>query len=435
MTKYILGEALRLKNGQINQNMLREVNVQILITKVPLSVHKGEVFEYDGHRVGKYMEGGGKVKTSTIAWEVQERECRMALIDKLSFQTSDDKTYYNHERMVQVKRGQAVYDSDCKVAGWSTDIRGLILVDGRKTIKIRSLTTDAVNINSHYQSQLNYLDREIERKIEERYQLSMDPQCKNIQASSVHQTVRLSHNEFSRNMGDVTVMFKCKEVTVTAANVTDRCFKQLRVNQDGRERYMDVNTRILLDRGTETYCSISAVPVVRDKNGVLLAYDPKPRSVKITDMMTIEKSHEGIERGLYPEESVTAWLDHAYIQGYAETVAVMMEDDGDNGVRTWREAAASVRDTYNVVKDFDLKDWIVGRNWEKFGRNCSIVVVIWIAIQGVAKIGQIMAIFAIGYGTDLPTKECVKHALCSECHVYTAVRALNKEENIEMKEI
>ena len=49
-----------------------------------------------------------------------------------------------------------------------------------------------------------------------------------------------------------------------------------------------------------------------------------------------------------------------------------------------------------MLKDFDLKDWIVGRNWEKFGRNCSIVVVIWIAIQGVAKIGQIMAIFAIG---------------------------------------
>ena len=174
--------------------------------------------------------------------------------------------------------------------------------------------------------------------------------------------------------------------------------------------------------------------MVRDKNGVLLAYDPKPRSVKITDMMTIEKSHEGIERGLYPEESVLAWLDHAYIQGYAETVAVMMEDDGNNGVRTWREAAASVRDTYNVVKDFDLKEWLLGRNWENFGRNCSIVVVIWMAIQGVAKIGQIMAIFAIGYGTDLPTKECVKHALCSECHVYTAVRALNREENIEMNE-
>ena len=196
-----------------------------------------------------------------------------------------------------------------------------------------------------------------------------------------------------------------------------------------------MNTRILLDRGTETICSVANVPIVRDTKGVLFAFDPEPRTVRITDIITIEQSHEGVERGLYPEEVVNSWLQHAYVQGYGETAAVMMGGDKSDAVQTWREAALSVQDAYNVVKDFDLKEWIIGRNWEKFGRNCSIVVVIWMAVQGVVKISQIISIFAIGYGTELPVKECIKHALFSECHVYSAVRGLNQEEAIEMSEV
>ena len=416
--------------------MLREVNVQIQITEVPLSVYKGEVYEYDGHKVGKYREGAGKEKTTTVVWSMEDdKRCNMALIGKMAFQTTDDKAFYNHDRMVQVKKGAATYNAECKIAGWSTDISGLVLVDGRKTMRLRTISSESVNLNAQYQSQLNFLDQEISRKIEESYQLSMDPQCKEIQASSVHQTIRLSHNKFSRNMGDVTATFKCKEVEVKMANVTDKCYKQLRVSQNGRERYLEVNTRILLDRGTETICSVANVPIVRDTKGVLFAFDPEPRTVRITDIITIEQSHEGVERGLYPEEVVNSWLQHAYVQGYGETAAVMMGGDKSDAVQTWREAALSVQDAYNVVKDFDLKEWIIGRNWEKFGRNCSIVVVIWMAVQGVVKISQIISIFAIGYGTELPVKECIKHALFSECHVYSAVRGLNQEEAIEMSEV
>ena len=80
--------------------------------------------------------------------------------------------------MVQVKKGAATYNAECKIAGWSADISGLVLVDGRKTMRLRTISSESVNLNAQYQSQLNFLDQEISRKIGESYQLSMDPQCK-----------------------------------------------------------------------------------------------------------------------------------------------------------------------------------------------------------------------------------------------------------------
>ena len=53
--------------------MLRTVTLQVLVEEVQLEVYKGSVLAYDGHLVGEYEYGGGKIKASTVVWKTEKR--------------------------------------------------------------------------------------------------------------------------------------------------------------------------------------------------------------------------------------------------------------------------------------------------------------------------------------------------------------------------
>ena len=58
----------------MTDNMLRKVTPQVLVEKVNLEVYKGSVLAYDGHFVGDYDYGGGKIKSSTVVWKTEDKE-------------------------------------------------------------------------------------------------------------------------------------------------------------------------------------------------------------------------------------------------------------------------------------------------------------------------------------------------------------------------
>ena len=154
----------------MTDNMLRTVTLQVLVEEVNLDVYKGSVLAYDGHLVGDYDYGGGKIKSSTVVWKTEDKEkCKMAVITKMRFKTRDGKMLYNHQKRVQLQKLGTVYDAQCDVTGYKTDVKGIILVHGGATLKLREMSEELVSLNAHYQTQLNFIDSEISRQIQEHY--------------------------------------------------------------------------------------------------------------------------------------------------------------------------------------------------------------------------------------------------------------------------
>ena len=182
----------------------------------------------------------------------------------MEMKSSDGKTWYSHEHMVQLIMKGKVYDGDCKVSGYSTDIENIYMTEASKNIRLKNYKDVNVRYNAQLQVQINYVDSEILRMLNERYKSSMDPMCQDVKEARIHQTVRRSGNAFMRNVGDATVTFECAKIIVESI-VDEKCFKQLPVKDDsGKRWYMDPQTRILLLRGAETICSPSQIPVFKD---------------------------------------------------------------------------------------------------------------------------------------------------------------------------
>ena len=414
--------------------MLRTVTLQVLVEEVNLEVYKGSVLAYDGHLVGDYDYGGGKIKSSTVVWKTEDKEkCKMAAITKMRFQTRDGKTLYNHQKMVQLQKLGPIYDAQCDVTGYKTDVKGIILVRGGATLKLREMSEESVSLNAQYQTQLNFIDSEITRKIQEHYTYSIDPKCRAITDAVVHKTRRLRDDVFMRNLGDLTVTFKCSQVVVQASNTTEKCYKQLAVVHNGERKFLDVDTRILIRKGTETFCSLANIPVVRDTRGVLFAYDPKPRNVKVTGIQTVKEKANLEEKGIYPAEAVESWLEHAFLQGFEETAALMYEVADGSGLNL-DEAVQTVQSTFQAIRDFDVEEWVIGRNWEAIGRKCSIIVVAWMFLQVCYRVIIFMVLCGMGYNLGIPFWTCVWAAVFPDVHTLRKWNQINGNKEQDEKE-
>ena len=124
--------------------------------------------------------------------------------------------------------------------------------------------------------------------------------CEKIAEMPLHETMRLGGSRFVRNMGDVSVTFTCRAVIVEAANKSDSCYKQVRVVEGEEIYYLDPATRILLQKGSQTVCSVANVPAVQDTKGRLVVFDPEIRVVNPTSLQNLVK-HKGVveAKGLY----------------------------------------------------------------------------------------------------------------------------------------
>ena len=68
-------------------------------------------------------------------------------------------------------------------------------------------------------------------------------------------------------------------------------------------------------------------------------------NVKITGIQTVEEKANLEEKGIYPAEVVESWLEHAFLQGFEETVALMYEV-ADESKLNLDEAVQTVQSTF-----------------------------------------------------------------------------------------
>ena len=413
------GEKLRRKDGKVTDNMMKVVQIQVSIYEVKLMVHKGKVITMEGQNLGSYAEGHGYVGQTTIAWEVNnEKKCQKVAVREMEMKSYDNKIWFNHEHMVQLKRGAKTYDSECKVAGYVTDIPGVYMTteDAKTTLPL--VSEASVKYNAHVQVQLNYIDSEVMRKLKDRYKISVDPQCQELHAATIHKTIRTDENTFVRNVGDATVQFECARVFVKARNPDGQCYKQLPVeDEEGLSWFLDPQTRILVTNGTSTICSLSSVPILRSTEGEFVGHVPEARLVKIRRIDGAqEEDTKSDEKGIYAEQVVDSWLLHAWIQDYQESYAADIQRRTGQGYELFEEAK-EMNDVFTMVREFNVKKLMKELTIEKVGGLCSIIVVAAVSVYVAFKIIVFVMKFIIIYGSEESFYLAACRAMCTEIHI------------------
>ena len=124
------------------------------------------------------ITGHGRLGTSTVIWESQStKKCQLELVTTLMMETVDQKTFYNHKHMVQLWRNGEFYDPNCKIKIYKTDLTDIYMTEPTRTLryKLQKINPSAVDIASHYDTQLHFLSAEISRTLRKSYSISTSP--------------------------------------------------------------------------------------------------------------------------------------------------------------------------------------------------------------------------------------------------------------------
>ena len=140
---------MRLDNGNVNSDMLREVQLQILVEEVSLMVDGSEVIMQDGHWLGYLEEGQGVDKFDKVFWDkVNNDKCRMAVASKMKLSTTDGVELYNQDHMVQLRKKDRAYDTNCHLTYYHTDMTGVYLVEGTSKVRLPTLDGESISLNA-----------------------------------------------------------------------------------------------------------------------------------------------------------------------------------------------------------------------------------------------------------------------------------------------
>ena len=388
-----------MSNGQINDNMIKQVELQIIVQKVELMVDGDEVFKMTGEQVGREADGEGKHNLQTVIWDKPNpRACHLGVVARMKLTTTDQKHFYSTEHMVQFTRGERAFSERCSSAYWTTTDGNIFLMEEGSN-SLEKFNQESVQLYSQFETQIEYLNSKISRNARGAYKMSRDPECASLLYAPLHRTIKLPSKRFTRNLGDCSIVFSCPETIVKPSNATkeSRCYVQPEViTREGETRYLDPETKILLEAGTETACTKPTAPVIRDVTNKYYAFLPKPEEVFPTEETTVED--DGIEgtRGIYAQNVINEWLGSAYLQHIHQVLTIGYGERGENGQSHIASLIGRITQTYDRMQEEKERIMTIF-NWDHVGAMAGIGAMGYVAIELFYKFVKLMIRIVIVY--------------------------------------
>ena len=202
---------------------------------------------------------------------------------------------------------------------------------------------------------------------------------------------------FYRNLGDVSVIFGCRPVTVKPIVPDEKiCYIQPPVDFAGSVKFLDPATRVLLPTGTETRCSLSTAPILQLVDGSYAAFTPHLQKVDPEFSPDDDDTSDDHQHGIYSAEVVQDWLDSAYLAHIYQTLTVAGGDSVTLG-----EMMRGVQESYSYVKSLNLGkfSWL-GVDWDYIGQRASIILLFIYAIYMVYWVIETVLKFVMIYETE-----------------------------------
>ena len=409
------GQPMRLANGKVNQHMLRVVHLQIKLQQVGLKVDDNAVYTAEGHYLGPATQLGGRDDLETVVWPSSASVgCNIGAIGAMTFTTSNGNILTNAEHMVQIVKKRNVYHEGCRVSYFETSAPGILLLKKGMMGKVNKANSMSTRVASHFQSQIDFLGAQLLKQMRDSYQLRYDPECRLMGASQLHRTVALPSHRFYRNLGDVSVIFSCKDVKVKP-RITDerRCYVQPPVSSpDGTPMFLDPETRILLHTGTEVRCSSATAPILKTVTGGFVAFTPDEKIIKpdAADNSDAEdKLDSEVDHGLYSAEVVEDWLSSAYLEHIHQTLTV---GGGEGGLVPIPTMVNGIRSTYQeMLTTAKANIGFLGLDWNWLGNKCALVLMILLVVYSLYWVLELTLKFLM----VLETEKRIMHALFRTC--------------------
>ena len=383
------GQTLRLSDGSLNSNMMRQVHFSLTITEINLMQIEDEIIQpYSQTVLGAASNEYAYAGSSTFVWENIADDCDLMKIMQISMKSISPNSWFNDQHRIEVETLESYHDDNCQLRVIKTTSANILLASSDQvTDKIPHIDSFNVDISVDSQMRFGYINSKISSAITSNYK-QKSPICTKINSNEIGGTMRVADNTFIRNLGDLTVQFNCKKVHV-APVISDKCHAMMKVQDlNGEAWHLDPANRILMKNSVTVQCTAATVPVYRTTQNTFVTFTPARQTVQASQLTyTNTTISSNKEAGLYPPTLVKQWLDRAFIQHLAKHSFSLFQSicrsESCLSVQNDPERVMSyIGDTLSSIADIH-KGFMFGLNLEKLGGRCSIAVCVILAIYSI----------------------------------------------------
>jgi hypothetical protein len=381
-----IGESLRLQNGNLNTNMMKQKHYLITINEIQLMEVKSDIIQpYKQTVLGHSSAGFSYSGHTTFIWQSPQPDCDLLEIMQLSMLSVSPSTWFSDVHKIEISELESYYHTECRVSIIKTTSPGIFLAPNDQVIShIKHIDSYNVDISADYQMRFGYINTKLSKDISTRYR-ETHPVCAITRFHSPQGTHRISDSSFIRSLGDVSIIFTCKKVIV--APVQDpKCFSLLRVQDiNGVIWHLEPNTRILMKNAVNVPCSPSSVPIYLSIQNAFLAYAPDRTVISTNNLTPSNHSVDNSESGLYSKQIIKQWLDLAFVQHLSKhSFSLFQSICKSESCLSLGENPAGIMEhlgrTFSNLDSLNNPISWLGFDLQEIGGKCSIVVCLLVGL-------------------------------------------------------
>ena len=381
------GESLRLENGKINSNMIRQEHIIIAIRKYQLIEVEGTVIDpITQVKLAQTQSGNARSGTKTFIWNYTRKQCKLMKVMDIIMESNNGKDWVSHEHKIKITVEDSFHHAACNIKISKTNIKNIYLTDQtQQDAMIEDVDSRNVDLSAELNSRFGFIYDEINKQLFREYKL-IDPVCHRFQSSQTNEAQRIGNDIFIKSLGDISISFRCKEVQI-APNPNSKCYTMAPMTDiNGEKWFLNPNNRILTSQAVEVPCNTAILPVYRNENNQMVTFSPGRKIINPERSLPNTQNTTSKNQGLYSQDLVKDWLESSYLQhwnkfSYSTLVSIFCQSDecksGHTNLQAMSEYVGGALATF-AKKTAEGMKW--GINLEKIGGYCSIVVVIMLIV-------------------------------------------------------
>ena len=374
------GEKLRLKQGILNDSMMKKDYYLIDIHHVELMVVDGFVIIPNTQtELGNINTEHAQYGIQSIVWTDPKIECNLLKIMEINLQSIRPNVWHSNQRKIELTALDSFYDEKCKIKLIKTTSTNIFLTQ-QKVTKIENVDIDNTEISVNLAMQFQYINSRMFNDMEKNF-YEYHPICNKIKMLE-ETTERIDKNTFARNLGDLTVTFQCKE-TIVAPVSDNQCYSMLKVQElNGMTWHLDSDNRILSKTALHIPCSAPFIPIYKTVKGEYVTFRPDRKNINdVHNIPTSNRTDPDSPHGLYPDALVRQWLSHSYIQHFSNlaytfiTNAFCQNEKCKQEITHSSDLSSMIIDSLGKASTIPSPLSFLGLDFEEIGRTSSIIVV------------------------------------------------------------
>ena len=372
------GTQMRLSDGNINDNLIRQEHLLIEIRSHELMIMHGKVIEPTnqidlGFTRDEFSQDGPR----SFIWAIPPTVCPYMVIMKTTMQSNDFMIWYDDVNKIQLSALDTFHDVQCDMKVTKTTANNIFLISTDQTVEhLNHIDSINVDLSMDLQIRFSYLYAELNTMMFTDYN-NRNPLCNTIQGTMIDDTINIGNGMFLRNLGDISVTFTCSKVIV-APVISSDCYSMAKVSDiQGRIWFLSPVNRMLISQAIVVPCTSATLPVYRSNSNELVVFSPNKSIVTEEKVQNHQNRSSSSNTGLYPVRLIKEFLDLSFIQHVSKYSYSFISN-----VVCQHSRCADIHTNTNKMKDL-IGETIASINTGSFigldivwlGSRCSIAVI------------------------------------------------------------